>query len=1152
MASLRPRSPSYSSSTSLSSSPTTPTRSLEPGGDSSHHHSPARKTWAAPRRAETPPPPTASATATPTALDSPTAFLSRQLESFSLAESPVKPLRSTPRVRGPPQDPRAQRPPSPLTSSINLGASSPSSAPTSTVSSAATGNSLALAMDESSEAVRPASPVDQLAMLALSSRITEWSFQVHEVSTMIFEIQELRHATSSASKPTGPGAETSASSNVTEMDQALMRLDSKLELVRQEFVEIESHLKPLVEREKGSNDDVETRRSTEVDFLNEKWDTTCREWDSVQRDADMLGDEMKEDKWLVVFNSVIQQAEGMMRSLEKVLEQSHEFAWDVNRRKASLVSATGPREGGGGGGVGARGTGSSSIASLPSLASSPSSSSSSALFSTLSTSTSSSSTPHPPDPSDLQSLLSTFVSLHRSLHAKKRYYAPATTRVLRILGNGIAERTTQNGSVRRRYGEVRARWDDVQKRIARVEGEMIGVEETLREWGASEPAGFEDSVTSPAASSPSPFKKDRANDDVGSNLLTPPKGSDPPGRVSPLRRLANKMTTPRKGRAGSTASTTASDSPASDGRGGGARGESEPPAAVAIDHAARGEARFSPSAASAGVVTPTKPTPPRPPKSLKRFANSTNLSNPSPPPSSSPSSPPETPQPRSRMVGSSLRPIVDPRASLSHRRSSSALSASVGASSNVFGGAGGPPGANPVPRRAISPMPMSTMATPLKNRPRWNPSTKRTTEEEREVLSQSALGKGRPSSRSQTPVNGFARSGRQSSVGYPGGGGIGASARPSSRMSMTSSMSRSYSGLRPVSPSFSDVSSIGGGGGLHRERPETPSRIPRPNSVIGRPRSTTPSAYGGGPSYDQTSLMQRAFSPTLSTSSKPGGSRSSRPPPAPSRYSMSRSVGAPAMPRSVSASHIPNATTPSTTSRKPSSSSSVFSTVGGSLSPPRAVSPSPSATSAASSYCRTTTAKHSMYRRSLQATPEPSLMAHVERLASIRDSRPPPVPRVPSTYRNSMALSPGPPARSASSSNARSSSMSASSSAARSVSPLPPSSDFPPTAYIPNPIDPLDCAVSDVANALPLALDVERVDPPLSRKQADEVDLFSARYTLSLPGSASIAGPKGVLLKLVDRVGPRAVKGDKKVLVRVGTGWQDLENYCWSLIALAV
>jgi hypothetical protein len=154
----------------------------------------------------------------------------------------------------------------------------------------------------------------------------------------------------------------------------------------------------------------------DAEFVWAKWDQLCEEWSRVENDVETLQDELKEDKWLVVFRTVGQQAEGMMDSLEKVLTQvraefiiltrfltchflqCHAFIWEVHRSQPkSLTSAD----------------------STSTSSSSPSRRASFSGSASLS------------DPAAIQSLLSTYVSLHRSFHQKSKYYVPSTERVLK-------------------------------------------------------------------------------------------------------------------------------------------------------------------------------------------------------------------------------------------------------------------------------------------------------------------------------------------------------------------------------------------------------------------------------------------------------------------------------------------------------------------------------------------------------------------------------------------------------------------------------------------------------------------------------------------------------------------------------------------------
>ena len=101
-----------------------------------------------------------------------------------------------------------------------------------------------------------------------------------------------------------------------------------------------------------------------------------------------------------------------------------------------------------------------------------------------------------------------------------------------------------------------------------------------------------------------------------------------------------------------------------------------------------------------------------------------------------------------------------------------------------------------------------------------------------------------------------------------------------------------------------------------------------------------------------------------------------------------------------------------------------------------------------------------------------------------------------------------------------------------------------PYTYVPaSSKDPLDMEVARVVNSTPHTLLVERVDPPLrtAPKEGDEV---RAQYALSNPLSRKVITCK---LTTLTRPGARGSGQEptmtKKVMCRVGGGWQDLQVY---------
>lgn len=132
---------------------------------------------------------------------------------------------------------------------------------------------------------------------------------------MLKEIQELRHQDLGSNNINGSSTSTSLS---TVIDQALIGLDERLESVAQNISLITTALEPLTSDPRFPEhlglDDIAL-------ILVRKQNTLLSEWESVQREAEILRDELKEDKWLLVFRNASDQADGMMNSLEKVVDQ---------------------------------------------------------------------------------------------------------------------------------------------------------------------------------------------------------------------------------------------------------------------------------------------------------------------------------------------------------------------------------------------------------------------------------------------------------------------------------------------------------------------------------------------------------------------------------------------------------------------------------------------------------------------------------------------------------------------------------------------------------------------------------------------------------------------------------------------------------------
>lgn len=101
------------------------------------------------------------------------------------------------------------------------------------------------------------------------------------------------------------------------IDQALINLDEKLEAVSRGMKTVADALEPLSSQTPTQSEDEEDERVV----LLRKHKTLISDWEAVQDESEVLREELKEDKWLTVFRTVSEQADGMMTSLEKAIQR---------------------------------------------------------------------------------------------------------------------------------------------------------------------------------------------------------------------------------------------------------------------------------------------------------------------------------------------------------------------------------------------------------------------------------------------------------------------------------------------------------------------------------------------------------------------------------------------------------------------------------------------------------------------------------------------------------------------------------------------------------------------------------------------------------------------------------------------------------------
>ncbi|PPQ64216.1 hypothetical protein CVT24_008592 [Panaeolus cyanescens] len=394
-------------------------------------------------------------------------------------------------------------------SSLNYVPPSPAASIGSNNSASSSKHSLDLEDDENAtitvkRTLSKQKSVDDIRLLAISTHMTELSYAVSDIHTRIFvltEIQELRHKSQSS----GDNGDAKTSSVI---DQSLVSLTEKLEAVDKGLKNINQSMEPLLqakaarEKESGSGDITE---HSEHAALLRKHAALLSDWEAVQDESEVLREELKEDKWLTVFRTVTDQADGMMSSLEKAVNRCQEFIWQVHRKGANDDFQ--------------------SNAALPSGRS---------------------------DKTPVT--YEVFMSLLESYEAKKKHYMPATSKVLAIIDKGVRDRVTKNGETLRRHAESAQRWKNLRDRITRTDAEM---ENTRKHLLAVDTASEAESSTSghvttsrgPSgylATPPSASKMSRVSSNASSSISLSRS-------ISPFRKFARKLT-------GSTSRSSATSS----------------------------------------------------------------------------------------------------------------------------------------------------------------------------------------------------------------------------------------------------------------------------------------------------------------------------------------------------------------------------------------------------------------------------------------------------------------------------------------------------------------------------------------------------------------------------------------------------------------
>ncbi|KAF9119624.1 hypothetical protein BGW39_000166 [Mortierella sp. 14UC] len=155
------------------------------------------------------------------------------------------------------------------------------------------------------------------------------------------------------------------------------------------------------------------------DALQSRYQQVLCRWDDLKFRRERVSEELKEDKWLEVFEQVAEQVESMMESMERAILHCQGLLDQIKGMVRQKVV--------------------------------------------------------PDAPIDREHLYSIF----KSFEAKQKYYAPAVNKMLDMLESGIESRTSRNMDVVSRHQAMNLKWDQLQDGLERVDMELDDVERLL-------------------------------------------------------------------------------------------------------------------------------------------------------------------------------------------------------------------------------------------------------------------------------------------------------------------------------------------------------------------------------------------------------------------------------------------------------------------------------------------------------------------------------------------------------------------------------------------------------------------------------------------------------------------------------------------------
>ncbi|KAF9382203.1 hypothetical protein CPC16_009486 [Podila verticillata] len=194
--------------------------------------------------------------------------------------------------------------------------------------------------------------------------------------------------------------------------ETLAQLDSRIELLISRIDFLDNRVGSLPTDDSGLGTESK-------DALQSRYQQVQLRWDDLKFRRERVSDELKEDKWLEVFEQVAEQVESMMESMERAIIHCQGLLDQIRGMVREKVV--------------------------------------------------------PDAPIDRDHLYSIF----KSFEAKHKYYAPAVNKMLDMLENGIESRMTRNHDVIQRHQAMNLKWDQLQDGLDHVDRGLDGVERWL-------------------------------------------------------------------------------------------------------------------------------------------------------------------------------------------------------------------------------------------------------------------------------------------------------------------------------------------------------------------------------------------------------------------------------------------------------------------------------------------------------------------------------------------------------------------------------------------------------------------------------------------------------------------------------------------------